>query len=1023
MVLALLPGAACGLSPTSSPQRYSVQGWNTESGLPQNSVHAMLQTTDGYLWMATENGLARFNGYQYRVFGRETQPQLAGNDIRALFEDRQRALWVGTATGLTRLSDGVAHSYTTREGLPSDAVRSVLQTKDGKIWVLTSAGVATIAEPATTDAGKLHFQTVATGPAAVQTIAEAPEGGVWAATDRGIVRIADGRVQPEMRGASHAPVQALTCALNGDCAFASTDGVFLLRHGALQQLALHAALPAGGVRSLLITPDGVWAAGESALLLLQPHRSRVFKAGADLPGRQIESLFADNRGAVWIGTDDGVARWWGERMESTGVGNASAVLSFYEDRDGDLWLGTETTGVFELRDRPFDLIGRAQDLGDGSATSVTAAGPGSLWVGTSAGGLNRVDGQAIAQHVLTLKEGLASNTVLSLATSPKDSSDVWIGTPDGLSHWEKGHLTNYTVKDGLTDDFVRSLLVANDGSTWIGTRHGVTRWRNKSAATWTTKQGLGSDLIGAMAEDAAGDLWVGTRGGLALFHNNSVHNYTVADGLPSDTITSLSFSKGGDLWIGTNGSGLGVRSGRSFFVFPASAGLPKAIFAILEDDAGFLWLSSEYGLDRVALTDLAAYRSGSSRVLAVTHFGAADGLESSEGSATGHPSAVRLADGRLCFVSRRGVLTVDPALLPVTRSAPPIVIEEMTADDRDVTPEELASLPPGVSHLSISFAGIHLTAPQRLHYRYMLEGFDRNWIDAGTQRTAFYTNLPPGSYRFRVNVRSAGGPWSEQGMSSITVGLRPRYYQTGWFRALLLCAFALGLLGLYRMRLRALNARFQAVAEERSRLAREIHDTLAQGFVAVSVRLEMLSRILHGERLEECRQELNETRTLVQEGLAEARRSIWNLRAEDADRVTLPAHLERIVKDTIERGVDAELEITGAYRALPSTVEAELIRMTQEAVSNALRHADPCTILVRLLYTPRRLRLEIQDDGCGFDVAKAPSKESGHYGLTGLRERAQKIGATFMLESSPGNGTAIRIETAIVKDREKGSRS
>jgi signal transduction histidine kinase/ligand-binding sensor domain-containing protein len=984
----------------------------------------MLQTADGYLWMATENGLARFNGYQYRVFDRDTQPRLAGNDIRGLLEDRRHTLWVGTTNGLTRMRDGATQTYTVNDGLPADSVRTILQDKDGALWVLTTSGIATISESETLNAARLRFHRVAAKAGSViQNIAAAPEGGVWAATDQGILRFANGRLQASPTGASQVPVQALACAAASDCAFASAEGVFLIRHNTVLPLAERAALPAGGVHNLLVTAQGVWAAGESSVLSLQPNHAVSFKPGKDLPGRQIESLFADSTGAVWIGTDEGVARWWAGRMESTTIANGSAVLTFYEDHDGDLWLGTETTGVFEWRDRPFNLLGRVQGLGEGSATAVAAAGAGALWVGTSAGGVNLIGDASSSEHALTLKQGLVSNTVLSLATDARDTSDLWVGTPEGLSRRHGKRFNTYTTKDGLTDDFVRSLLVTKDGSTWIGTRHGVTRWQNGHATSWTTAEGLGSDLIGAMVEDAAGDLWIGTLGGLARFHNGSIRNYTVADGLPSNTITALALTQKGELYIGTNGGGLAVLRGQRIDSFPATAGLPKAIFAIVEDHAGFLWISSPYGLDRLALADLSGYRSDSGAILVPTHYGTADGLEWSEGFATGHPSAARLSDGRLCFVSRRGVVTVDPALLPSDHSAPPVVIEQIRADDREVTRAELAALPPGVSHLSISFAGIQLGAPQRLQYRYMLEGFDRNWIEAGTERTAFYTNLPPGHYRFRVNVRSARGPWSEAGTSSITVGLKPRFYQTGWFKALLLLVLVLALFGLYRLRLRALNARFRAVAEERSRLAREIHDTLAQGFVAVSVRLEMLSRILHGDRLDEGRQELNETRTLVQEGLAEARRSIWNLRAEDEKHATLPTQLDRIVKDTIERGVDAELEITGAYHALPSPVEQELLRMTQEAVANAMRHADPSKISLRLLYTQRKLRLEICDDGCGFDIAGAPSKESGHYGLTGLRERARKIGATFRLESAPGRGTEIRIETAITSDRWRGSRT
>jgi ligand-binding sensor domain-containing protein/signal transduction histidine kinase len=996
----LFSPSASPLDPAHNAQRYAVQSWNTENGLPQNSVHTMLQTADGYLWMGTENGLARFNGYQFRIFNKDTAPQLAGNDIRSLFEDRSHTLWIGTATGLTRMSNGTTRTFTTRDGLPSDSVRAILQTHDGTLWVLTSAGLTEL-----TGTNNQHFQASTT--AAIQSIAQTPQGDLLAATYNGLLHIRNHHIARLTATA----VQALACDVQ-HCVIASAEGMFQVTQTQLTTLASREAIPAGGVRSLLLSPAGVWITGDVTATLIPPHGNAiVYKTGAQLPGQQIESIFADRKHTVWIGTNEGITRWSSGQLTSTETGTSSAILSFFEDHDGDLWAGTETAGVLELRDRPFDLIGRAQGIA-GAATSVAAAADQGLWIGTRNGGASLVDMTGAARRTLTLKDGLASNTVLALAT---DRSDLWIGTPDGLSRLHNNRITTLTTKDGLADDFVRSLLITHDGGVWIGTRHGVTRWLNNTATTWTTTQGLGSDLIGAMLEDSAGNVWIGTLHGLARYSNGQLHNFTTADGLPSETVTALFQAKDGDLWIGTNGGGLAFFRNNRITAVPSNV-VPSAISAILQDNTGNLWVSSEQGLDRI--TDA----HGNTQAPQVTHYGTADGLGSSGTSDTGHPSAVRLMDGRLCFAARKGILTVDPTHLPSDGVALPIVIEQITADDHDISLEQLASLPPGIAHLAINFAAIHLAAPQRVQYRYMLEGFDPTWIEAGTLRTAFYTNLPHGHYRFRVNARSDNGPWSDLGTSTIPVNLRPMFYQTWWFRTLLLCLLALILFGLYRLRLRALNSRFRAVAAERSRLAREIHDTLAQGFVAVSVRLEMMARMLGTNRTEEARHELDATRTLVQEGLEEARRSIWNLRAEDSDRPTLPQQLDRIVQDTINRGTDAELEVTGAYHPLPAATEEELLRITQEGVANALRHGNPATLYLRLVYTRNHLQLDITDDGTGFDVENAPAKDSGHYGLTGLRERAEQIGGKLMIQSAPQQGTTVRVELTTTRNRNQRTR-
>lgn len=1009
--------SARGLDPATGLEKFARQAWSTENGLPQNSVHAMLQTSNGYLWMATEGGLARFNGYQFRVFDRDSVPSLPGNDVRCLLEDRSGALWIGTASGLVRWKDGAMRTYKTADGLPSDAVRSLLQTEDGLLWVLTERGLSSAPVQNMTPA-KLQFHTFAPSDGMlseqVNVIADAGGGGVWVGTALGLNRIRGHQVERGPPAALGKPIDALQSDGSGSLLFASPDGLIQLRDGTVKVLAKGDALPAGGSRRVLTTPDGVWVMGRNGLSLIQAHAVSVFTPGHALPGSQLQTIFKDRKGAVWIATNNGVARWWKGHMEGSSVGTEprTAVLSIAEDRDGDIWLGTETAGAIALKERAFEIIGRPQGLTGESATSVVEAGDGSLWIGTNGGGLTHLGNNASLPRSYTAKDGLGSDTVLALAKGGADPANVWIGTPDGLSHLEKNRLRLYGPADGLADDFVRSLLVSRDGALWVGTRHGLTRWKDQQTSTWTTADGLGSNLIGAMLEDSSGDQWIGTLGGLSRIHHGAVTNYTVADGLPSNTITALEAGLDGSLWVGTNGQGLAVREGQRFVSFSGVPVLPKTVFAILEDRLGFLWLSSDHGLDRISVSELAARRADPGHEVAVTHFGTADGLGSSEGSDAGHPSAERLRDGRLCFATRRGIVVVDPERLPSASLLPPVVIEQMTVDDREVNREELASLAPGSSHLSFSFAGINLASPQQLQYRYRLEGFDPRWIDAGTRRTAFYTNIPPGPYRFRVSARSGGGPWSEAG-SPVFIKLRPHFYQTVWFLLLLLLLLAAVLFGLYRLRVQALKSRFDAVGAERNRLAREIHDTLAQGFVAVSVRLEIMSQILRGGRLQECREQLDETRALVHESLAEARRSIWDLRSEGADSRTLPARLARVVQGVIASGVDAQLETTGIYRALNSTTEAELYRIAQEAVANALRHAQATQIHIRLSYAQDLVQLEVTDDGRGFDLVSAPSRAEGHFGLTGMRERAQVIGANIILESTPGHGATVRVESPI----------
>ena len=1019
--MALLLGCeqASGLDPHTPLDGYARQVWNTESGLPQDSVHAMVQTADGFLWLGTEGGLARFDGYQFRVFDRESTPALAGNDIRCLLEDHSGALWVGTASGLTRLKDGRARTFGSGDGVPGGAVRGMVESGDGRLWILTAGGLAA-APVEHVDAAKIGFRTFSRRDGMlsdnVLSLAADAGSGVWIGTSRGLDHVVGSRVEPGPPATVGKAVDALA-GVAGDAGavlVASADGVFRVEDGIATLLTRREALPIGGVQTLLSMPDGVWLVGRSSVSLQGPKGIRTFAAGGALPGTQVLAIAEDRDHAVWIGTNGGLARFWNGAMQSVGgKGDSAAVLSIFEDNDGDLWVGTETAGVSVLRPRTFEILPGSEGQ---AATSVMQAADRSLWVGTNGDGLIHLGQTHGVSHTYTAKDGLASDAVLAIATCGPD--DVWAGTPDGLSLLHDGHWRTFTSADGLADDLVRSVLVARDGAAWVGGRHGVTRWKDGVATKLAAAQGLASDLVGPLLEDAAGDVWIGTSHGLSRLHAGAVKNYTVADGLPSDTITALEAGTDGALWVGTNGQGLARWDGTKFFSYANAAAIPCEIYALLEDGSGSLWMLSDRGIFRASIAALDRFRTDRKADIAVTPYGTADGLPPVETSTTGYPAAWRLDDGRLAFATRRGVVLVDPSRLSLSDTPPTVALEDITVDDKNISAEEMASLPPGSLHFSFSFAGIHLAAPHRVQYRYMLEGLDRDWVEAGGRRVAYYTSIPHGHYRFLVSARDAGGAWGPA--TELTFALRPHFYQTMWFRVLLALSIAGIVVAIYRLRVRALRGRFDAVAAERNRMAREIHDTLAQSFVAVSVRLEVMAQMLRTpDSVEPCREQLNQTRTLVREGLEEARRSIWDLRSEGPEAQTLPARLAKLVRETTYQGTDTRLENTGVYRVLRQSTEDELYRIAQEAVTNAVRHASASTISLRLSYSLDCVSLEVVDDGVGFDVSRGPATEEGHFGLAGIRERARILNAEVMLESVPGEGTSVRVNVPLGRDEKE----
>jgi signal transduction histidine kinase len=715
-----------------------------------------------------------------------------------------------------------------------------------------------------------------------------------------------------------------------------------------------------------------------------------------------------------------------QRLPVTDPLATASVLALMEDREGNLWVGTETGGLHILRDQRFRTIGVREGLSSDATTTVVEDNAGTLWVGTSGGGLNVLrrneagPGAGLgAVRTYSVRNGLTSDVILSLAAAP--NGDLWVGTPDGLNRIRGSSVASFTSADGLPDDFIRSLLADADGSIWIGTRRGLTHWSGGTVGTrsvahmetYTQASGLGSDLVGAMARDSNGDLWVATLAGLSRLdgrHGGKFDNFTTANGLSSNVATALLPRSDGTLLIGTQDHGWDVWDGRSFSAAKQNGQGHAAIHAILEDGGNHLWFATANGIARCDYTGAAK----DIQTLACSHwleFGAADGLRSRETATNSHPSAWRSRSGLLWFATPKGLVEVDPAYFPVNTVPPPVALERFAVDDVPQPlpgPANFMRIPAGHEHFQFDYAGLSFTAPQKVRYRYMLEGFDQGWTEAGARRTAYYTNIRPGRYTFRVQAANNDGLWNTEG-AALTFVLRPHFYQTAWFYALLLAAVAGLVVLLLRLRLRRAEGEFRAVLGERNRIAREIHDTLAQGYVGISVQLEVLSELLRMNKPEAAAKHLDLTRGYVREGLADARQSIWALRSQDSGETTLPVRLRRMVEAEGGHGLDAKFSIFGAYQPMPPGMEHEFLCVAQEAIHNVKQHAGALHLFVQLEYKPNEVALEVRDDGRGFVANRKPESASGHYGLTGMKERAAAIGGTLEVSSEPAVGTTVSL--------------
>jgi ligand-binding sensor domain-containing protein len=1001
------------LDPVQSLRQYGQQLWQTDNGLPQNTVHSIRQTRDGYLWLATDGGLVRFDGIDFTLFDRRSTPQLRSNLISALNETPDGTLWVATADGLLRRSQGSLEVLGAANGLPPGPIAGVVPAGPASVWLLTPEGVAFGA------GDRFALLHDLDGPLSERdgrpVAAGAPDGSLWLATARNVVQLRDGRIVTTLPGSADL------------VAIAHDGSLWLAREGALLHYQNRTLMPVplripasekqrasdNPIRALYAGQSGaIYVATASALGILSSSGTFAWKTASDgLPAGRILHLFEDRQGTLWISTEDTVARYAGGRVEALRArSGAAGIESFYEDREGNLWLGTDAAGLLELREQRFTTLTTSDGL-PGDAIRTVLADKDGIWAGTDSHGLAHLHGSA--WQTLTTQQGLASNTILSLAAE-RDGS-VAVGTPDGLNRIVNGLATTAGHSDTLPDDFVRSVLYdPADDSLWIGTRRGLVHQTDEGLTLWNRSNGLGSDLVGALALDAArpGALWIGTRGGLSHLEHGRTSTLTTRDGLSSEVITALYQDASGALWIGTNGGGLNLLRNGHVIAFPSSSiGLPEVIHSIVEDGRGNLWLGAPTGIYRVSRRQLEDFASHPVTRVDVSAYGVADGMRINECS-SGHPAAVRTPDGTLWFATLRGISVTNPDHQQENRLPPPVVIENIAIDDQPASSIEHVTVNPSHTRLSLHYAGLSFVAPARVRYRYRLDGFDTKWIDAGARRVAYYTNIPPGSYTFHVLASNNDGVWNEIG-ASLDIRVLPHTWQTWWFRTLLGLAVLLIGYQIYRMRVRNVELRFDAVLAERTRIAREIHDTLAQDIVGIGVQLELVARLL-GSSVDAARTQLDAARNLVKSSLAEARRSIWNLRSASAGADDLPARVNRAVTQAAANGpAKLRFQVRGTCRAAPPAVEDQLLRVSQEAVNNALHHSGASTIDVSLSYDARSVQLLVDDDGRGFIHDAKSFVEGGHFGLQGMQERAAEVGGVLRIDTQPAKGTRISLRVDI----------
>ncbi len=788
IVLAFTADARASLDTAKALTQYTQEAWGADSGLPQSSVLAIAQTPDGYLWIATEQGLVRFDGLRFAVFDKHNTPELQSDSISALLVDHAGALWVGThGGGVSRFKKGTFTTYTSRNGLSSDAINSLYEDASGALWIGTDGGGLDRVDIDRLQGAIFRNYGAADGlpDTAVFSIAGDRSGALWMGTPAGLARFQNGKF----------------------ITYTKKNG-----------------LPDNYVKSVYVDrQDTVWiGTNGGGLSRFADGRFTNYTTHDGLSSNTIWSVYADRAGTLWIGTGDaGLNRFRNGKVDVYAARQglpSDQIWTTFEGREGSLWIGTKGGGLVRLRDGPFTTLGARDGLSSDVVLSVYQDRAGAVWLGTNGGGLSRIKNGAIATY--RRKDGLPDNLVLSAAEDSE--GNFWAGTGKGLARLENGRFVAYGPPSGLPGGMVVATYVDRQGRLWVGTRSGLSRFDGRRFTTFTTKDGLSSSYATSIFEDAQGTLWIGTYGGgLNAFKDNRFTSYTTRDGLSNNVVWSIAGDPDGTLWVGTNGGGLDRFKGGKFTAYTTRNGLfDDAIYSILDDSLGYLWMSSIRGVFRVSRQDLELFSEGRIKAIHSTGYGVSDGMKSKECNGAFQPAGWKTHDGRLWFPTMKGVSIVDPKHLEPDTTPPPVVIEVAVVDGKSIPVDQPLHLPPGKGRLQFEFTALSLVASDKIQFEYMLEGFDKDWIDAGPRRAAYYTNIPPGKYRFRVIACNKDGVWNTRGAATAFITLTPHVYQTRTF-AFLCSLAATGLFfGAYRLRVRQMRAnetKLVLLVDERTR--------------------------------------------------------------------------------------------------------------------------------------------------------------------------------------------------------------
>jgi ligand-binding sensor domain-containing protein/signal transduction histidine kinase len=965
-VLILLVACPCAsaLNPSLDINQYAHKAWPIREGFLSNVISSIAQGPDGYLWLGTETGLFRFDGVRAVPWKAPGGERLAGSLVFRLLVAHDGTLWIGTHAGLASWNGVKLTWYRT---LGEQDVRSLVEGRDGTVWVGsfgTPSGRLCAIRSGTT---QCYGQDSALGRD-VQALFQDDAGNLWVGAESGLWQWKPGppRLYATPRSPRNLQIMDFNRTVDGQILTAASDGMKRLTRSGLEPYSIPGFSQVPDPRNVLGDRDGGLWIGTSNRGIFHVHQGRtdVFSQSNGLSGNNVHFLFEDREGNVWAATDGGLDRF---------------------------------------REFAVSTVSVNQGLSSDSAWSVLASQDGSVWVGTR-DGLNRWNDGRIT--TLGKANGLPDDPPQSLFED--DAGRIWLFTNRGLGYLKDG---GFVQTKGIPGGQVHAIASDRAGALWLSEDRNLLRVNAGQVVEQIPWSRLGSDedAIALMPSLEPGGLWLGFRTGLGViyFKDGQIRqSYRAADGLGSGAVGGLKLDSDGALWAATAG-GLSVIQRGHVTTLTAKNGLPcDSVQWIMDDDIGSTWLYLACGLARVNRAELNAWKTDPRRTIGPTLLDTSDGVTARAIVASGFsPRVTKSRDGKLWLLTGAGVRVVDPRHLPFNNLAPPVHIEEIIADHKAVSSVRLPAL---TRDLEIDYTALSFVAPEKVRFRVKLEGHDPDWKDAGNERKAFYNDLPPRHYRFRVMACNHSGVWNEAG-DFLDFSIAPAYYQTTWFLLSCVGAFFALLWMLYRYRLYQIAEKFNAHLEgrvnERVRVARELHDTLLQGFQGLMLRLQVVDEMLPPGK---AKQELEETLETGDQTIVEARNAVHDLRSATANMNDLAGALRALGQELATgHSANFRLVIEGPRRELHPIIRDEIYRIAREALRNAFAHSGAGHIEAEITFGERLFRLRIRDDGAGIPSEVLDGGRAGHFGLAGMRERAKQIGSQLTILSGPGVGTEI----------------